>query len=533
MKPAAPFTWSQARWWLLGIVCAGGLARFLCARGLPHPGHADGSFYYTVAENVIRGRGLVIDYVWNFLVPNEPLTHPIADFWMPLTSLLGAASFWVCGQTTLLVYLLPNVAMGSLLPLLIFRWSEHLQLRPLQAVVAAGLTACNAPLFLASYQPYTAGPYAFLVVCLLLCIVTWVGAPRRVPLLAWAGITGVVAGLCYLTRRDALLTVPAMLAFVWLWQAWRATRPRRAHLLWSALVLAVAWSVTVAPWVLRNHALYGHWLFPRELAKARLLPTYGEAFYTYDWSHVLQDVTAQGLAPFLARKWNLIKFYAIIPLGLTVPGAVLLLWGWRTWIRQQTMWIGLLFPVMTIVVLGLITSFVQEASVPAIVAILIPAVVMGIWRCADDLAPRRRMPRNFLIGALILGVTLTSMYKCRVHFERAYTYAVVLEQRLAELQQHLDRAALPQAEEVILMTRHPWEVYHTTRRRCVQIPSEDLDTILHVARRYGVTHLLISEPHLRPALAGIYDGSQQDRRIQLVAQMPTSAWKLFRLSFTP
>ncbi len=39
--------------------------------GARHPGHADAAFYYSVARNLRAGRGPVIDYVWQFLVPHD------------------------------------------------------------------------------------------------------------------------------------------------------------------------------------------------------------------------------------------------------------------------------------------------------------------------------------------------------------------------------------------------------------------------------------------------------------------------------
>src|SRR3990172_3780899 len=51
------------------------------------PGYMDAYYYHHVAWNVATGRGLVEDYVWNYLPPPETVSHPSNLYWMPLTSL--------------------------------------------------------------------------------------------------------------------------------------------------------------------------------------------------------------------------------------------------------------------------------------------------------------------------------------------------------------------------------------------------------------------------------------------------------------
>ena len=61
-----------------------GLAlRFYLASFARTPGHGDSAFYYTVATNIVNGRGPVIDYIVYFFDGLLPLPHYAGDFWNP------------------------------------------------------------------------------------------------------------------------------------------------------------------------------------------------------------------------------------------------------------------------------------------------------------------------------------------------------------------------------------------------------------------------------------------------------------------
>jgi hypothetical protein len=61
-------------------------------------------------------------------------------------------------------------------------------------------------------------------------------------------------------------------------------------------------------------------------------------------------------------------------------------------------------------------------------------------------------------------------------------------------------ASAPSGRPVVVMTRNPWELTEVTGIPAVQIPNNDLCTILGTARRYGVTTVVL--PAHRTALQG-------------------------------
>lgn len=82
-------------------------------------------------------------------------------------------------------------------------------------------------------------------------------------------------------------------------------------------------------------------------------------------------------------------------------------------------------------------------------------------------------------------------------------------------------------ERVVVMTRNPWEVYHSTRQSAIQIPNGDLDTIFEVAQRFGANYLLLPAP--RQALRSIYRGDTVDGRFEFVAEVPGTDMKVYRI----
>ncbi|MBI4496501.1 MAG: hypothetical protein HY689_01180, partial [Chloroflexi bacterium] len=82
----------------------------------PSPGYMDSYYYYHVAANLARGRGLVEDFVWNYLTALPTgIPQPAHLYWMPLTSLLAAPFLALLGES-FRVAQLPFILLASLVP---------------------------------------------------------------------------------------------------------------------------------------------------------------------------------------------------------------------------------------------------------------------------------------------------------------------------------------------------------------------------------------------------------------------------------
>ena len=91
-----------------------------------------------------------------------------------------------------------------------------------------------------------------------------------------------------------------------------------------------------------------------------------------------------------------------------------------------------------------------------------------------------------------------------------------------------DAAARNLTDDVVIMTRNPWQVHLATGFKTIQIPNDDLETIYRVATKYGADYMILPAPRL--ALTPIADGTVKDERFQLVP-INTGSWmQVFRVN---
>jgi hypothetical protein len=149
----------------------------------------------------------------------------------------------------------------------------------------------------------------------------------------------------------------------------------------------------------------------------------------------------------------------------------------------------------------------------------------------------RRIVSSVLGFVLMLGVVGGYVYS---HSLDPAGAMIAANNRMGDQLEGLRRAietagATAESCGPVIMTRIPWEVHYSTGYRAVQIPNDDLPTILAVARRYGADFLLLPAP--RAALEPLYLYTMTDPRFELVASIPDpylapdAPLKLFRLRF--
>ncbi|MBM2826778.1 MAG: putative rane protein, partial [Dehalococcoidia bacterium] len=79
--------------WAAALVTLSGAASLFT-----HPGSMDAYYYYHVASNLSQGRGLVEDFIWNYLSNPSGIPQPSNLYWMPLTSFIAAPFLWAFGD---------------------------------------------------------------------------------------------------------------------------------------------------------------------------------------------------------------------------------------------------------------------------------------------------------------------------------------------------------------------------------------------------------------------------------------------------
>lgn len=504
---------------LIGLALLAALAaRLAFLPYLAHPGRSDYAFYYTVARNVAAGRGLVVDYVWHFLVPAPAVTHYSADYWQPLASLIMAGAMRA-GGPSLAVALLPGIAAGLLLAAVAHATARTLAPSPLVAYGAAGLTLALPTLFEYSLLTDAAIYYALFASTCLLCLMRLPARP------AWAGAAALCAALAHLTRQDGVLLAPVVAAALLV-----APHPWRRRAAWGAAALAI-YLAALAPWLAANLAALGAPL-PGGSARTAFLTTYEDlyasarelsprAYLAWGWGNILR-------ARLDAAAGNLRELYALLrlPLGLLCAvGAVALLRRpeerrrWRVYL-PPALFLAALFGFYALVA-PFTAGGAFRRSVTAMAPFLAAVAMLGLE------ALTRRAARPWLAPALALAVAaLLAAQGAQLAAANARAHGR-LGTELALLGAAVAEDAARRGAEPIVMTRSPWELNAATGLRAVQIPNEDLAEILAVARRYGVTYVVLPAP--RAALAGLAEGAAADPRLTLVGPVAGTPYTLLRV----
>ena|GEM_PF-1682591 len=515
------------------VVFAAALAlRLAYAYTMPVRISADAAYYMSVAENLYRGRGLVVDYVWNYLAPpGVPAGLPVPSngYWMPLTSFVIAGAFGAAGSTAPRVAQAPFLALGALL-CAITAWIAGLLFRSRAAALAAGAMAViSFQLVGVSLFPDHFNLAACLVNLALLAFwAAWWRDPRlvvppgsggdecrrwwRVTALACLG--GLSGGLAYLTRSDgALVLVVGLVPSLALLRAGRA----RLALGQAAAAMGAAGAV-VCPWLVRQKLTFGTFWGAGPLRTA-FLTDYNDLFRV--------DLSRLTLPAYLKANqvvtWGF-KGYVLMR-ELRLLGAVLGLAGLlalcalrhRDLRRRASPW--LIYGALAVLVPALLFPY--------------PTIKGGFWHLLPGLCPiafslaggeavellRRAKPqersarRALGIAALALSFVYLGAWWAAAPGD--------VRRGAPALYPVESRAALRKLDPppTAVLTDDSWGLYHVARVPCAQFPSDGAEAALLVADRLGADYLvtLADAPQRIPAMSQILGHP----RFRPVARHPT------------
>lgn len=541
---------ADASWRTPWRTCAGWLIVALLIRGasaerVTHPGYMDAYYSYHVAENVLAGRGLTEDVVWNYLSPPASLPRPSNAYWPPGTALLAAA-----GSRVAAVF-----APGE-----VWAW-RRMQVAPVliaSLVVVGAYAMCRrlapgagaaqratvvAGLMLSSgvYFPYWTTTDGFAPFALLGGASLWLAAeaaadrPRRSALLFAAGLC---AGLALSIRPDSFLLLCASLVAAPLQPPQLGTpsasptrfamaedgnegvpsrtgRPRWRWL--SLLVPLIGFGLGAAPWLARNWLTWSR-LFPPGAAAALWLREYDDLFAfgepsSFDrwWAAGLPAALAVRAQALLANAgvFGQPLLYYLLP--------ALMFGAWRLR-RQPVAWVPGTYLVMLWAAMSLCFPFASVRggffhSLVALLPFLLLWTVTGVQGAVAAAARRRRWNEAYAQWAFSLALIVFGT------FSSAYFGAQLprrWDARLAAYQeaaQWLSTAADPDAR---VMVADPAGFWYASGRSAVVIPSDGPAAVVAVALQFHVEYLLIERAAPR-FLAGAYNGSQATPDLEYVA----------------
>jgi hypothetical protein len=547
---------NTARWrgidlWLLLTLFVLGLGvRWLYARAVVFPPLDDPAFYLTTAENVVTGRGLVVDVLWSYQVPFPSVTHPSHEHWMPLTTGLIAAAFSIQKAVTgilepsLRTGQMPGLVLGALLaPLTYLLGRRVLPQGPSSRWISLGaalLVAANPVLAYQSASIDSSAPFTFLVACALALSVRKPGEQG-----GYLG-AGLLIGLSYLTRSDGLLLLFAIPLAWWLlpmpsrlsveipdtpaarlaWEQWprqkpskedrlRATGPGLRHV----IDLCVAFALIAAPWLVRNHLAFGTPL-PSSILSQAWLTDYVDTF-NYLARPTPDTWLAQPWSALLDQRLQALAHNGKALLAGTFPWGVFALLG--LWLLRRNSLVFSAFVYGMFMFLGLALVFPISTmhgtfyhSFGTVLPFLALTAMYAVWQVARLLRRRGKLPE-------FLATSITIAFLVLCGWQVMQTLSAVAERHKAEKEQ-FEAAADWLAQNAnsgdVIMTTQPYSLNYASGHPCIVLPGNDPpDSARQAAERYGARYLIVTEQF------GLYPdilAAQPDPRFRLLAEIQGS-----------
>ncbi|MBC8447809.1 MAG: hypothetical protein H8D78_08670 [Chloroflexi bacterium] len=519
---------------LVALVVRGGTAVVL-----EDPRTWDSIYYYLLAANLAKGRGLVEDVIGHYQDGPEGLPHPAGAIWLPGQALAEAAAMKVFGVSFRGAQV-AAVVLAALASALSYRFTWEISGRRRTAALAAifslacGSMAANL-VDTDCYTLYTvAGGMA--LYSMYKSMVGWsdgqvVGwSDRARPLVRrattpsdqgppdqktkdqeairpgtngaiWLAGTGLWIGLAHWTRQDApLLWVVLLCAMVY--RRWRiaecGTRNHSAicnpH---SAIICSLGlYLIVVAPMYLRNLRVWGK-LSPVDPLYAAFLTDYNH-FFALEPRTDIARFLAQGWRTILATRWEALRFSALVVFGRAafqiwqVPFLGLGVWAVR---RRRELFPVLIYPLLLWLVLGIVYAFpaVHGTFLHSLSAFL--PFGYGLAALGVEEAGR-------LLGQLkgIRGAPMTRYLQVLTAVTAVLFTAAALLHGWREASQGqeacrwLGEAFSSTPAQVRVMSPNPPAMAYCTGRAGIVVPGEEVaetETVIEAMKRFGVEYLAL------------------------------------------
>jgi len=489
--------------------------RFYFAARLNNPGHGDPAYYLSLAQNLADGRGFVIDYVWHFLVLPDSLTHFSNDFWMPLTSIIICPFLLIFGKS-LLAALIPSIIFGLGCSIIAYYIGMEYTKSKAISFWSAIITLYAPGLFIYSIATDSSIYYVVFISAGILMLMK----SRHNPQLFI--MAGILAGLGQWARQDGILFIILLVITITFSSI---NRKLKIRLLLGSLA---AYLLIISPNFIIN-LIYTGKLFVSQTFKIAFVTCHDD-IYSYAKDLSLKSYLDWGIGNILLSKIasvqnnviEVLKSFGRDLIAVPIIGLFYVLLPKATgfkWLRFQS---PMIFMAL------LLIFYTSVATYPAMGGALFRSTLVfvpfGIVLAVKAIPG---FCKNKILTYIVLSV-ITSM---------AIFGSVRLSFYLIDLNDGIDSELKLIAsaietrhksdDEIVIMTRNPWELNYTTKHRALMIPNNGLETIYNMATRYKVNYLILPAP--RVALQEIYAGEIQDSRFEFMANVEGTDFKIFKI----
>ena len=506
------------------LICLTALAlRLVLLVFVQHPGISDPNHYYNVGLNLVNGRGYTVNYIWQYNHPPEAVVHP-DDYFMPLTSVIAAASMAIFGQTVHGALGL-FIVIGSLLPILGYLAARQFGCAGDGRLFAAASVAFVPELVLNSVRSDTTIVNSLLVCATILLLNAGLQRGK-----VWAfALCGLTAGLAYMTRSDSSLLMP-MLAVTLLVYALIRRREPGIRVRWAYALLVPIVAVLVAvPWSLRNLDYAGTISTPK-VDEMFFLVDYRDHYHyagVFDLQSLLQRQTIPQLIGKrlfeMAASLKLMYTNLDVFLPVAVAGGLILLIAARDRRRALALAPALILMLGYFVFYTVLAplksqggSFKKDAL--TLIPLFAPLAAYALERIIPN--PRYRAG-TMIVATAFLAANAFERVRADANFVRGY---LGRNQSMAAVAQ-----TLPDVNndgQLILMAQDPFMLDFLGLHSAL-FPSDDRDIVYEVTQRYRVDYLLM--PPDRPALDALYLRTETDPRFVHTADVPGTEYQFFRV----
>ena len=443
-----------------------------------HPGHADPSFYVTLAKNIAAGKGFYIDYLWHYVYKPATISHYALDYWLPGASLIQSIFILLFGDD--LFYITLASVTFVLFTAIVAMWCSYRLSGSFETAMIAGIFFLAIPsTFLSALSNQTSSFYMFFVFTAL--ALAFLGFKNK----GFFIFSGAFVAFANMTRGDGVLLLGVLLISAFIFFGFR-----RGLRVW--IYTFAVYILFMLPLYWLNYSSAGYLMPPSY--KAVFLKEYGELFMFHTENLNLSHYFTLGTLDIIKQKMLAFRInsrrFLSWPISFLVTISIIsmALNKDTTFLRRQipfVLFFVVIFVFYVFVLDKYIAGFKQSSA-----AVNAPLAIIAAHFIGKNVGKYMKM---VIVGIYIV----TSLPQgVRATLEVAATNARTGE-RYAAICAFINKHNSSEEQSAVVMTRQVWELNESCGLKAVQVPTDGSDAFIDVYERYRPNFLLIERAWLR------------------------------------